>query len=76
MNGKRIRRYIILLLCYLCVGGFGFITVLYFFFDASTLGWIIAMVYPSVAPLLFILVLTSGVILIRNPLSYNTLQYC
>jgi acetyl esterase/lipase len=65
MNGKRIRRYIILLLCYLCVGGFGFITVLYFFFDASTLGWIIAMVYPSVAPLLFILVLTSGVILIR-----------
>jgi acetyl esterase/lipase len=65
MNGKKIRRYIILLLCYLCLAGFGLITVFFFFFDASTLGWITAMVYPSIAPLLFILVLTSGVIIIR-----------
>ncbi len=65
MNGKQMRRYILLLLSYVCIGIFGFITVLYLFFDSSTLGWIIAMIYPSVAPLLFLLVLTSGVLIIR-----------
>jgi len=65
MRPKQILRYIVLLLCYVCIGLFGFFTVLYLFFDSSTLGWIIALVYPSVAPLLFILVLTSGVIIVR-----------
>ena len=65
MKTKQIQRYIILLLCYMCIGIFGIITVLYLFFDSSTLGWIITLVYPGIAPLLFILVLTSGVIIIR-----------
>lgn len=65
MNSKRISRYILLLLCYSCIAIFGFITINYLFFDSSTLGWLITMFYPSVAPLLFILVLTSGVIIIR-----------
>ncbi|MFO7835204.1 MAG: alpha/beta hydrolase [Candidatus Thorarchaeota archaeon] len=65
MKIKRILRYILLLLCYICIGLFGFITVLYLFFETSSLGWIIALVYPSVAPLLFLLVLTSGLIIIR-----------
>ena len=65
MNRKRIQRYILLLLCYVCIGVFGLVTVLYLFFDSSTLGWIITLVYPSVATLLFILVLTSGVVIIR-----------
>ncbi len=65
MKAKRILRYILLLLCYAIIGLFGFITVLYLFLDSSTLGWLITLIYPSVAPLLFILVLTSGVIIIR-----------
>jgi len=65
MNRKRIQRCILLLLCYLCIGAFGLVTILYLFFDSSTLGWIVTLVYPSVAPLLFLLVLTSGVIIIR-----------
>jgi len=65
MKTRQIQRYIILLLCYVCISIFGFITVLYLFFDSSTLGWIITLVYPGVAPLLFILVLTSGVVIIR-----------
>jgi acetyl esterase/lipase len=65
MKGKKILRYVLLLLCYLCIGFLGLITVLYLFFDSSTLGWIITLAYPSVAPLLFLLVLTSGVIIIR-----------
>jgi acetyl esterase/lipase len=65
MNGKRILRYALLLLCYVIIGLFGLVTVLYLFFDSTTLGWLIALVYPSVAPLLFILVLTSVLIIIR-----------
>lgn len=33
--------------------------------DASTIGWLLAIFYPSIAPMLFILVLTSGFIVIR-----------
>lgn len=65
MRLKQILRYILLFLCYLCIGLFGLITILYLFFGSSTLGWLIAMFYPGVAPLLYILVLTSGVIIIR-----------
>jgi acetyl esterase/lipase len=65
MNRKQIQRYVVLSLCYVCIGLFGLVTVLYLFFDHSTFGWIVTLVYPSVAPLLFILVLTSGVIIIR-----------
>lgn len=65
MNGKRILRYTLLLLCYICMGLFGLVTVLYLFLSSTTLGWIIALVYPAVAPLLFILVLASGLIIIR-----------
>ncbi len=65
MRPGQILRYILLLLCYVCIGLFGLVTALYLFFDHSTLGWLITMAYPSVAPLLFILVLTSGVIIIR-----------
>lgn len=65
MNSKRILRYVLLLLCYVCIGLFGLVTVLYLFFSSTTLGWLIAMFYPGVAPLLFILVLTSGWIIIR-----------
>lgn len=65
MKNRQIQRYILLLVCYVCIGLFGLITILYLFLDSSTLGWIITMAYPSVAPLLFILVLTSAVIIIR-----------
>ena len=65
MRAKQILRYIVLLLCYVCIGLFTLITLLYLFFDSSILGWLIALFYPSVAPLLFILPLTSGVIIIR-----------
>ena len=62
---RKMLRYVLLILCYVCIGIFGLFTVLYLFFDSSTLGWIVTLVYPSVAPLLFILVLTSGVVIIR-----------
>jgi acetyl esterase/lipase len=65
MNRKRIQRYVLLLLCYVCIGVFGLVTVFYLFLSSTTLGWIIAMFYPSVAPLLFIFVFTSGVVVIR-----------
>jgi acetyl esterase/lipase len=65
MTIKRILRYVLLFLCYLCIGLFGLVTVLYLFLSSSTLGWLIAMFYPGVAPLLFILVFASGVIIIR-----------
>ena len=65
MMARKMLRYVLLILCYVCIGIFGLFTVLYLFFDSSTLGWIVTLVYPSVAPLLFILVLTSGVVIIR-----------
>ncbi len=65
MKAGRILRYILLSLCYVCIGLFGLFTVFYLFLSSTTLGWIIAMFYLGVAPLLFILVLVSGVVIIR-----------
>ncbi|MDF1541271.1 MAG: alpha/beta hydrolase [Candidatus Thorarchaeota archaeon] len=65
MSPKQIIRYLLLILCYFVIGVFAGISFLYLFMDSSTFGWLIAMFYPSVAPSLFILVFSSGVIIIR-----------
>ncbi len=65
MNRLFLLRYILLTLCYLCLGSFTIVTILYLFMDSTTAGWLLTMFYPSIAPMLFILVLISGFIVIR-----------
>ncbi|TFG11618.1 hypothetical protein EU537_11930 [Candidatus Thorarchaeota archaeon] len=64
-DGKRVLRFMILFLCYLWLGILSVVTILYLFLESSTLGWLIAMFYPSIAPMLFILVVGCGFIIIR-----------
>jgi acetyl esterase/lipase len=40
-------------------------TVLYLFFDTSTLGWLVAILYSSIAPALFVIFISCGIIIIR-----------
>ena len=65
MSPKRIARYLLLIICYFIIGIFSLITVLYLFFDSSVLGWIVAMFYPGIAPLLTPIVIMSGIIIVR-----------
>ncbi|MGY5854540.1 MAG: alpha/beta hydrolase [Candidatus Thorarchaeota archaeon] len=62
---NRILRYLLLLFCYFCIAIFSFFTILYLFFDSTTFGWITAMVYSTLAPLLSPIYLISGIIIIR-----------
>ncbi|MBY8998977.1 MAG: alpha/beta hydrolase, partial [Candidatus Thorarchaeota archaeon] len=65
MSPKRILRYSFLFLCYSILAIFTLVTVLYLFFDSSLFGWLIALFYPSIAPLLSIVYISSGIIIIR-----------
>ncbi len=65
VDGKKLLRYLLLFLCYLWLSILSLVTILYLFLESSTFGWLVAMFYPSVAPLLFILVAGSGFIIIR-----------
>ncbi|MHA2078205.1 MAG: alpha/beta hydrolase [Candidatus Thorarchaeota archaeon] len=65
MSPKRILRYAFLFLCYSILAIFTLVTVLYLFFDTSLFGWLIAMFYPGIAPLLSIIYISSGIIIIR-----------
>lgn len=65
MDGKRILRYIFLLLCYFILGAFAVITIVYLLMDSTTVGWLLTMFYPSIAPMLYLLVLSSGFVIIR-----------
>jgi acetyl esterase/lipase len=65
MNPKRILRFLCLALCYAILGMFIGMTVLYLFFDTSTLGWLVAILYSSIAPALFVIFISCGIIIIR-----------
>ncbi|MGY5857755.1 MAG: alpha/beta hydrolase [Candidatus Thorarchaeota archaeon] len=65
MNANRILRYLCLALCYTILGIFMGVTLLYLFFDTSTFGWLVAILYSSIAPALFVIVLFCGIIIIR-----------
>ena len=65
MNPKIILRYLFLALCYTIIGTISGLTVLYLFFDTSTLGWLTALLYSSIAPALFIVGLCCGILIIR-----------
>ncbi|TFH09565.1 MAG: alpha/beta hydrolase [Candidatus Thorarchaeota archaeon] len=65
MNPKRILRFLFLVLCYAILGTFTALAVLYLFFDSTTLGWLIAIVYPSIAPALSVIYIIIGITIIR-----------
>ena len=65
MSPKRILRYILLIFCYFILGIFTLVTILYLFMGSSTFGWIVAMFYPSIAPLLTPIFIMSALIIIR-----------
>ncbi len=65
MSPRRILRYAFLFLCYSIIAIFTLVTALYFFFDSSIFGWLIAIVYPSIAPLLSIIYISCGIVIIR-----------
>ena len=65
MNPKRILRFLCLALCYAILGTFTGMTVLYLFFDTSTFGWLVAILYSSIAPALFVIFISCGIIIIR-----------
>jgi acetyl esterase/lipase len=65
MSPKRILRFLCLAICYAVIGTFTVMTVLYLFFDTSTLGWLIAILYSSIAPALFVVSISCGIIIIR-----------
>ncbi|MGY5878729.1 MAG: alpha/beta hydrolase [Candidatus Thorarchaeota archaeon] len=65
MNPKRILRYLFLTLCYVILGVIIGLTVLYLFFDTSTFGWLTALLYSSIAPAVFVIGLSCGIIIIR-----------
>ncbi|MGY5873819.1 MAG: alpha/beta hydrolase [Candidatus Thorarchaeota archaeon] len=65
MNLKRILRFLCRALCYAILGTFTAVTVLYLFFDTSTFGWLVAILYSSIAPALFVICVSCGIIIIR-----------
>lgn len=65
MNPKRILRFLCLALCYIILGTFTVVTVLYLFFVTSTFGWLVAILYSSIAPALFVISISCGIIIIR-----------
>ncbi len=44
---------------------FTLVTILYLFFDATLFGWLVALFYPSIAPLLSIIYISCGIVIIR-----------
>ena len=65
MNSKRILRFLCVVLCYAILGTFIGVTVLYLFFDTSTFGWLVAILYSSIAPALFVIFISCGIVIIR-----------
>jgi acetyl esterase/lipase len=65
VSPKRILRYVFLFLCYLIIAIFTLVTAMYFFFDSSIFGLLIAIVYPSIALLLSIIYISAGIVIIR-----------
>ena len=54
-----------LFLCYSILATFTLVTVLYLFFDTTTFGWLVALFYPSIAPLFSIIYISCGIVIIR-----------
>ncbi len=65
MKLKAIPRRIVLLLCHSCLAVCVVITSIYLFQNSSTIGWLVAMLYPEVAPFLSVAVFASSVIVVR-----------
>ena len=65
MNPKRILHFLCLSICYIVLGLIVGLTVLYLFFDTSTVGWLTALLYSSIAPAIFVIGLFCGIIIIR-----------
>ena len=65
MNPKRILRFLFLVLCYAILGTFTALAVLYLFFESTTLGWLVALVYSSIAPALSVIYIIIGITVIR-----------
>jgi len=65
MSPKQILRFLFLFLCYSILAIFTLVTVLFLFFDSSLFGWLLSIVYSSIAPLLSIIFISSGIVIIR-----------
>lgn len=65
MSPKRILRFLFLILCYSILAIFTLVTILYLFLGSSLFGWLVTIVYPSIAPLLSIIYISAGFVIIR-----------
>ncbi|MHA1495478.1 MAG: alpha/beta hydrolase [Candidatus Thorarchaeota archaeon] len=65
MSPNRIIRYLFLFLCYSVLAIFTMVTMLYLFFESTTFGWLVAILYSSLAPALLVIFISCGIVIIR-----------
>ncbi|MDD1778248.1 MAG: alpha/beta hydrolase [Candidatus Helarchaeota archaeon] len=65
MTIRGILRYLLLFFCYSNIALFLILTIIYVFFDATFIGFVVGIIYPMIAPLLCLIYIVSGIIIIR-----------